>query len=433
MSTTGTVSASFTKRQVLVALYAAAVAFLTYACIFAYRKAFTVATFEGMSFWGINYQLLLVVSQGLGYMASKFYGIKFISELKRLGRWKTSAVLIGAAWLCLLFFAVVPAPYGMIFLFGNGFMLGFMWGIIFSYAEGRRTTDFIGAAMAVSFIFAGGFSRSVAVWLRDSWQVPEQWLGFMTGLVFLVPLIIFMILLERVPPPDKDDIQERNVRRPMTKDERRQLFKMYGGGLVAVVLTYMFLTIMRDLRDNFMANMWNELGYGQKPAIFTRTETITSLVVLVLMSLLVVVRKNIKALGLIHWVIAAGFLLAGISSALFMAGMLDGAVWMQLAGLGLYMGYIPFNCIYFERLIAAFRMAGNVGFLIYVADAWGYLGSMAVMLSKEIFKIQLTLKWTEFYPWCVVVFAIVGVVATVFSLVYFNRKYKKDLPVTTGL
>jgi hypothetical protein len=278
--------------------------------------------------------------------------------------------------------------------------------------------------MAVSFIFAGGLSRSVAVWLRDSWQVPEQWLGFMTGLVFLVPLVIFMILLERVPPPDKDDIEERHVRKPMTRDERRQLFKLYGGGLVAVVLTYMFLTIMRDLRDNFMANMWNELGYGQKPAIFTKTETITSLVVLVLMSLLVLVRKNIKALRLVHWVIAAGFLLAGISSLLFVNGLMDGAVWMQLAGLGLYMGYIPFNCIYFERLIATFRIAGNVGFLIYVADAWGYLGSMAVMLSKEVFKIQLTLKWTEFYPYCVVIFAVVGVMATFFSLIYFNRKFK---------
>lgn len=424
MSTSAAGATGFSKRQIVVALYAAAVAFLTYACIFAYRKAFTVATFEGKSFWGINYQTLLIISQGMGYMVSKFYGIKFISELKRLGRWKTSTVLIGVAWLCLLVFAVVPAPYGMIFLFGNGFMLGFMWGIIFSYVEGRRATDFIGAAMAVSFVFAGGFSRSVAIWLRDSWQVPEQWLGFMTGLVFVLPLIGFMFLLEKVPSPDAADIQERSIRQPMTKEERRQFVKLFGGGLTAVVITYLFLTIMRDLRDNFMANMWNELGYGQKPAIFTKTETITSLVVLVMMSLLVVIRKNIRALRLIHWVIAAGFILAGISSALFLSGALDGAVWMQLVGLGLYMGYIPFNCIYFERLIATFKITGNVGFLIYVADAWGYLGSMSVMLTKEVFRLQLT--WTQFYPACVVFFSVVGVAATVYSLVYFDRKYKKN-------
>lgn len=423
MSTKNPAAAAFSSRQVTVALYTAAVAFFTYACIFAYRKAFTVATFEGQVFWGIKYQTLLIISQGLGYMASKFYGIKFISELKRLGRWKTSALLIAAAWLCLLLFAVVPAPWGMLCLFGNGFMLGFMWGIIFSYAEGRRATDFIGAAMAVSFVFAGGFSRSIAVWLRDSWQVAEQWLGFATGLVFALPLVVFMYLLERVPPPDGDDIKERNVRLPMTRADRKNFLRLFGGGVVAVVITYLFLTIMRDVRDNFMANMWNELGYGQKPAIFTKTETITSVTILVVMSLLVMIRKNIRALQLIHWVIVGGFLIAGISSALFLAGSIPGVLWMQLAGLGLYMGYIPFNCIYFERLIAAFRITGNVGFLIYIADAWGYLGSMLVMVTKEIIGVQLT--WTQFYPTSVVIFSGIGVLATIFSLFYFNRKYSK--------
>lgn len=423
MSTKTPAAPAFSIKQITVALYTAAVAFLTYACIFAYRKAFTVATFEGQAFWGIKYQTLLIMSQGLGYMASKFYGIRFISELKRLGRWKTSAVLIGLAWLCLLLFAWVPAPWGMLCLFGNGFMLGFMWGIIFSYVEGRRATDFIGAAMAVSFVFAGGFSRSVAIWLRESWQVGEQWLGFATGLVFALPLIVFMALLERVPQPDADDIKERSIRLPMTREDRRNFLQLFGGGLVAVVITYLFLTIMRDVRDNFMANMWNELGYGQKPAIFTKTETITSVVVLVVMSLLVIIRKNIQALRLIHWVIVAGFLIAGISSALFLSGNMPGVLWMQLAGLGLYMGYIPFNCIYFERLIAAFKITGNVGFLIYIADAWGYLGSMSVMLTKELAGLQLT--WIQFYPTSVVIFSVIGVLATLFSLLYFNGRYKR--------
>jgi hypothetical protein len=120
-------------------------------------------------------------------------------------------------------------------------------------------------------------------------------------------------------------------------------------------------------------------------------------------------------------VIVAGFLIAGISSALFLAGSIPGVLWMQLASLGLYMGYIPFNCIYFERLIAAFKITGNVGFLIYIADAWGYLGSMLVMLTKEIVGLQLT--WTQFYPTSVVIFSGIGVLTTIFSLIYFNRKY----------
>ncbi|MBC7850482.1 MAG: hypothetical protein H7Y31_12145 [Chitinophagaceae bacterium] len=411
----------FTRHQLLTAIYAALIAFLTYACVFAYRKPFTVAVFDGISFWGVPYQTLLIISQGIGYMLSKFYGIKLISELKRIGRWRTSALLIGIAWLALLLFALVPPPYGMIFLLINGFALGFMWGVVFSYAEGRRATDFIGAAMAVSFIFAGGFTRAVAIFLRDTWNVPEQWLGFATGLVFLIPLIVFTILIERIPPPDKLDEQERTVRQPMDKEKRRQLIKKFKWGLIAVTVTYLFLTILRDIRDNFMANMWNELGYGKKPAIFTSTETITSIIILVMMSLLVIMRNNFKAFKVIHWIIIAGFVLAGLSSVLFLYGEIDGATWMQLTGLGLYMGYIPFNCVFFERMIATFKIAGNVGFLIYIADAFGYLGSMTVMLSKEIFRVQL--NWVSFFSIAVVIFSVVGVAATILSLIYFKNKY----------
>lgn len=427
MSTITANPAALSKKQILTALYAAAVAFLTYASVYAYRKPFTVATFEGISFWGIKYQTLLIISQGLGYMFSKFYGIKFIAELKRAGRWKTSGVLVGVSWLSLLIFAVLPAPWGMICMFVNGFMLGFMWGIVFSYVEGRRATDFIGAAMAVSFIFAGGFTRSVALWLRDSWQVPEQWLAFTTGLVFAVPLILFIYLLERVPAPDADDVAERTVRLPMTKEQRLRFLRMFGAGTIMIIITYVFLTIMRDIRDNFMANLWNELGYGQKPSIFTKTETITSIVILAMISLLVGIRKNIRAFRLAHIMVLVGFILAGISSALFLAGIMGGAMWMQLVGLGLYMGYIPFNCIFFERLIAAFRIAGNVGFLIYLVDAYGYMGSMLVMLSKEIFQINLT--WTQFYPAGVVIFSVIGSAGCIYSLLYFNRKYKLLKPV----
>ncbi|MEI9912071.1 MAG: DUF5690 family protein [Bacteroidota bacterium] len=100
------------------------VAFLAYSSVYAFRKPFTVATFDGVKYWGMTYQTLLIISQVIGYMLSKFYGIKFISELKTIGRFKTSVVLTGSAWLSLLFFGLAPAPFGMIFLFINGLCLG---------------------------------------------------------------------------------------------------------------------------------------------------------------------------------------------------------------------------------------------------------------------------------------------------------------------
>jgi MFS family permease len=413
---------TFTAKQIAAAIYLAVVIFFTYASIFAFRKPFTVASFDGLKFWNVSYQTLLIISQVVGYMISKFYGIKFISELKRHGRWKTSLLMVGIAWMSLLLFAIVPAPFGMICFLINGFTLGFMWGVIFSYVEGRRVTDFIGVVLAVSFIFAGGFSRSIGKWLLLDWNITEYWMPFATASLFVIPLVIFYALLEKAPFPDNDDVAERTVRLPMNQSDRKKFLQQFSAGVVAFVIIYLLLTIMRDLRDNYMANMWTELGYGGNASVFAKTETITSLVVLAVIGMLVFVRKNMKAFRIIHVLLIVGFLLTGITSFLFRQSMLDGALWMQLTGLGLYISYVLFNSVFFERLLASFSIAGNVGFLIYVADAWGYLGSISVMLTKELLKLQL--NWVSFYSQLVIVFAVVGVLASLFSLFYFNRKYK---------
>jgi len=411
----------FADRPKLLALYISVVAFMTYASVYAYRKPFTVAAYEGIELGNFSYQTLLIISQVIGYMLSKFYGIKFIAALRRRGRWKTMITLIGIAWFCLLIFALVPPWIGLICFLVNGFMLGFLWGIVFSYVEGRRITDFTGSVMAVSFIFAGGFTRSVAKWLMVDFGISEKWMPFCTGAVFALPLALFIFLLEQIPPPDEADEASRTRRIPMQKEDRQDLMKEFGTGIFLVTITYIFLTVMRDIRDNYMANMWRELGYGSNYSIFTRTETITSVIILLMMGSLVLIRKNIQAFRIVHLVIFAGFLLAGISSLLFSLGRLDGALWMQLTGLGLYMAYIPFNCIFFERMIASFRIAANVGFLIYITDAFGYLGSVLVMLLKE--TIRMEINWSSFYAWGVVGFSVVGLFGILASLRWFSGKY----------
>lgn len=404
-------------------LLLAVVAFCAYACVYAYRKPFTAASYVGISFGGISYQTLLIISQVIGYMLSKFFGISLIAGMQRTSRWKPVSWLVGAAWFSLLLFAVLPDWAGMICFLLNGFVLGFLWGIIFSYVEGRRSTDFVGAVMAVSFIFAGGFTRSVATWLMVEAGIDEKWMPFATGAVFALPLVLFVYLLERFPPPDHIDQLDRTERISMTRSDRKKMLKLFGTGILLVTVTYVFLTIMRDIRDNYMANMWRELGYASQYGIFTRTETITSLIVLAIMGSLVLIRKNILAFRVVHGVILVGFLVAGLSSLLFMRGNLDGAIWMQLCGLGLYMGYIPFNCIFFERMIASFRISANVGFLMYIADSFGYLGSVTVMLVKETLKVDL--NWSSFYAGWVVIVSVAGVAGIAASLKWFNHTYNR--------
>lgn len=403
-------------------LYAAIVAFLTYTMIFGFRKSFTVCTFDGMAYWGLGYKTLLVLSQMMGYLMAKFYGIKFISELKRLGRDKIVLVLVGIAWLAWFLFAIVPAPFNIIFLFINGFPLGMLWGVIFSYIEGRKTTDFIGAALAVSFIFSSGFVKSVGGWLIMQFNMSEFWVPFATGLVFALPLLLFIYLMERIPPPTEEDIALRMHRTAMNADDRKKFIQHFLPGIIAAVLIYAFATIFRDIRDNFSADMWKEMGYLNQPAIFSKTETPITLIILVLIGSMVLIKNSFKAFMLAHVFIGLGFVVAGLSTWLFSQGSIAPIWWMTLVGLGLYMVYIPFNSVFFERMIAAFRFTGNAGFLIYVADSFGYLGSVSVLLSKEIFKVQL--NWVHFFSNSVMGLSLAGVLITSYSMYYFYQKQR---------
>ncbi|MDP4129748.1 MAG: DUF5690 family protein [Bacteroidota bacterium] len=71
----------------------------------------------------------------------------------------------------------------------------------------------------------------------------------------------------------------------------------------------------------------------------------------------------------------------------------------------------------------AFRFPGNVGFLIYVADSFGYLGSVEVLISKEVLRVKL--QWTSFYSHGVPALSVLGIAGAIISLTYFRSKYKK--------
>lgn len=411
------------KQQIKTGLYAAVVVFLAYTMIFGFRKTFTVATFDGLTVAGYSYKTVLVISQMLGYLLAKFYGIKYIAELKRTGRGKIIILLTAIAWLSWLLFALVPMPYNIVFLFINGFPLGMLWGVVFSYVEGRRSTDFIGATLAVSFIFASGFVKSVGAWLMINFGISEFWMPFFAGLVFAFPLMLFVYGMEKIPAPDIEDVNYRSERIAMSKADRKKLINAFLPGLIACVLIYCFATIFRDIRDNFGAEMWKEMGYFNQPAIFAKTEAPITLIVLVLIGSMVLIKNNFVALKTAHYFILFGFILAGAANLLFKANAITPIWWMTLVGLGLYMVYIPFNAVFFDRLISTFKYASNVGFLIYIADSFGYVGSIGVLLTKEFFKVQL--NWVTFFSNSVIILSVIGGLLTLFSLYYFSKKYKK--------
>lgn len=404
-----------------VSTFAAICSFGVYCCMYAFRKPFTAASYTDEHFLHIDYKVWLVTAQVIGYMLSKFYGIRFISSMRGDKKANTIVLLISLAWVSLFFFAITPAPWNIIFLFLNGFPLGMVWGLVFSYLEGRRATEYMGAVLSVSFIFSSGIVKTVGKYIMLSWHVSEWWMPFYAGSLFFLPMLLFTWLLNHMPAPTPEDVAARSERKPMTKEERRSFVQTYLPGLFIIIATYVLLTVLRDFRDNFANELWNELGYGNQPEIFAATEVPISVLVLVCMSFLIMVKSNIRAFMINHYIIMFGYLLGLAATLLFCNHAINGAMWILLVGAGLYLSYVPFNCLYFERMIASYRIKGNVGFVMYLADSFGYLGSVAVLFIKQFMGLRLS--WTNFFIDAVIVICLLGVAGTIVAMLYFKRKY----------
>lgn len=408
------------SNKFLFTVYAASTAFLLYTCVYGLRKTFAVATFDEIFYLGISYKVWLVVFQVIGYAMSKFIGIKVVSELKSSARFSGILIFSLIAAVSWLFFGLVPAPYNIIFLLTNGLPLGMIWGLIFSYLEGRQTTEALGAGLSVSFIFSAGFSKTVGAFIL-TWGVSETWMPFVASVIFLPPLFLFLWLLNRVPPPTEVDEALRTKRKPMNRQERFAFVAMFGPALLVLIVAYMMLTAMRDFRDNFSREIWTSLGYNASPEIFTLTEIPIAILVLAAIGSMIFINNNRKALFVNLWMVFAGFAIVGLSTLLFRGHLIDGVTWIVTTGFGLYLGYVPFNCVLFERLIAAFRIPGTVGFVMYLADAFGYLGSVGVLLYKEF--VQQNVSWMDFFITTCFVVSVSGGVMLLISIAWFERKF----------
>jgi hypothetical protein len=293
--------------------------------------------------------------------------------------------------------------------------------MVFGYLEGRKTTEVLGAALSVSFIFSSGFAKTIGGMLMANWGVTELWMPFATCVLFFPPLLLFLFLLNKIPPPTAEDELLRTKRQPMTGEERKKFTLTFLPGLILLVLAYMLLTAYRDFRDNFSAEIWRSLGISD-PKIFTQTETLVSLVVLVVIASLMVIKNNFKALVINHIIVIIGMLMVGVGSWLFEQKLIDAPTWMVAVGMGLYFGYIQFNSIFFDRLIATFKYVSTVGFLIYLADSFGYVGSVGVMFYKEFGSHKLS--WLDFFLKSSYILSISGTLLMLASLVYFVQKKK---------
>jgi hypothetical protein len=410
------------KNPVFFTAFAGLAGFVAYFSMYAFRKPFSVALFIHVPGWhfALDYKIALVLAQVLGYAASKLIGVKLIAEINPNRRAGLIFKLIALSWLALLLFAILPAPWNVAAMFLNGLPLGLIWGLVFGFMEGRRTSEVLGAIVCASFIVSSGAVKSVGKLLMDVWHVSPFWMPAATGALFFPLLAVAVWGLSILPPPSSDDELARVRRAPMGRVARAAFLTRYGLGIALLVVSYVLTTALRDFRDNFAAEIWTALGFGHAAAVFTASEVPVAILALSVLGVIIAVKDNVRALLVIHGVVFAGLLLLGLSTLAYQAGLLSPLAWMILSGAGLYMAYVPFNAMLFDRLIAASGTVGTAGFLIYVADASGYLGSCALLIWRNFGMVKL--DWLQAFTLSTYGTSVLGMVLVGLSAVFFLRQ-----------
>ena len=403
-------------------LYAIFAAFTTYFCMYAFRKPFAAASYDGAKFFGteIDAKTAFVIAQIIGYTISKFAGMKICSETGRAGRGALLVKLIAAAWASLVLFAVLPQDLKVIAIFANGLPLGMVWGTVVLYLEGRRTSELLLAGLSCSYIVASGVVKDVGRALMSNFGVPEYWMPAATGGLFFLPFLLAVYLLSNLPGPTEADIKERSARSEMYADDRWAFCKQFSLGLVLLSGMYFFLTAYRDYRDNYGVELLTELGLADIDGVFSMTEIPVAFGVVSVLALLSLVRSNRLGLKIAFGVMIGGQLLMGLAMWMLNAGHIDGVLWYGLIGLGAYLAYVPFGCVLFDRLLAYTRFAGTAVFAIYLTDAIGYTGSVALQLFRDL--IFSDTSRLEFFTNLTYAMSFGGAAALIAAMFYFLKQ-----------
>ncbi len=403
--------------------YAVLAAFATYFCMYAFRKPFAAAKYEGLAFFDteVDFKTILVISQIIGYALSKYVGIKVCSEISRNNLARFLVGLILFAEFALLLFGLVPEQFKVAAIFLNGIPLGMVWGSVSRYLEGRRATEVMFAGLSCSYIVSSSSVKAFGTWLMDR-GIEQFWMPVIAGACFLPFFIMAVYLLNQLPQPSAADIADRSKRSVMNSSERWKFFRTFLPAMLMLLLVYFFLTAYRDFRDSYTPRIFEALGYDTKPDLFIKADWPVAFAVMAALAGLNLFRDHRRGLIAVFAVMLLGIVLMGGATLLHDFKMISGLWWMILVGMGAYLAYVPYGAVLFERVIASTKVAGTAVFAIYLHDAIGYTGSVTVQLYKNLGQGELDYyQFLRGFTWLL---CGLGLVCFVASCIYLMSKHK---------
>ena len=224
-----------------------------------------------------------------------------------------------------------------------------------------------------------------------------------------LPILIFMgYMLKRLPHPTAEDIALRNERVVLDHKGRVNLFIQYAPILTLLFVGNFMLLVLRDIKEDFLVNILDISN--QSSWLFAQIDSIVTLIILGIFSLFIFCRNNIHALMWLMTLVVIGCMTMTFVSFNYKALDLKPVTWLLIQSLSLYIAYLTFQTIFFDRFIACFRIKGNVGFFIAIIDFIGYVGTVSLLSTKEF--LQIDIEWFALYN------NMAGTVGTICSVLF---------------
>ena len=313
-------------------------------------------------------------------------------------------------------------PYNIVALYFNGLSLGCMWGVIFSFLEGRRTTDILASIMGVSMALSSGVAKSLGLYALNQLHVSEFWMPALIGAAAFPLLCFTEWMMTRFPKPTEADIASRSERITLNGHQRWALFRRFMPLLILLFGANLLLTVQRDIKEDFIVCII-DVGTISSWA-FAQIDSIATFVLLAVFALLATTYNHLKVLCMLLMLSTVGMGTLAFLGATEGNETIPTTIWLFLQSLCLDIAYLSFQTIFFERFIACFKIKGNVGFFIITIDFVGYLGTLGLLLFKEFCASHI--DWTSFYNHMSLYIGVACCFAFIASLVYMihvrNRK-----------
>ena len=187
-----------------------------------------------------------------------------VSTVARDRRFKLIALLVSLMLLLTVgFWKWLPIEGRIAAIFLGSIPGSWVYAIVFSYLEGRQTTDILNAVLNLSIIYGGAMARAVGD-LFVTVMLDPDWMPLAAACSILPLSLVCFYMLNLAPEPTAADIKRREYRRPMGSAERNKFLKRYFPGILGISTLYALIISYRSFRDYFALEIYTSV-LGRKP------------------------------------------------------------------------------------------------------------------------------------------------------------------------